>query len=221
MNKLLTTEIARHCLNSIFVYKRSKILYILALSLLFFLSIADASLTVAQHSIQNPVDTFSDQDCSSSDCTLDRAIYSQNLATIIIESQSIKPGDTFPVSIMAAVDEELSAATLDVTYDSTLFEITSCQLDRDKRFNFSDCNTAQPNLLSFSLLALPGKSGTLTLADITFEHIGRSLGAYDLTMDVRTFADPRGEKIPFTQTDSKIKITDGKIYTGYLPIIIH
>jgi hypothetical protein len=100
----------------------------------------------------------------------------------------------------------LGAATIDVSYDPSVISPVSCAKDPNGLFDMTLCNLAyQPNVVRFSALrTTAGATGTLVLADITFEVVGAAGQCSDLDVVVVTFTDPQGTAITTTDEHGQI-----------------
>jgi len=100
----------------------------------------------------------------------------------------------------------LGAATIDVSYDPGVISPVSCAKDPNGLFDMALCNLAyQPNVVRFSALrTTTGATGTLPLADITFQIVGATGECSDLDVVVVTFTDPEGTAITTTDEDGQI-----------------
>ena len=105
----------------------------------------------------------------------------------------------------------LGAATIDVSYDPSIVSPTNCVKDPNGLFDLTLCNVAyQPNVVRFSgLRATAGATGTLPLADITFEVVGAPGQCSDLDVVVVTFTDPDGSAITTSSADGQICVAVG------------
>jgi len=100
----------------------------------------------------------------------------------------------------------LGAATINVSYDPSVISPVSCANDPNDLFDMALCNlTYQPNIVRFGALRTTnGATGTLPLADITFQVVGAAGQCSDLDVVVVTFADPDGSPITTTDGDGQI-----------------
>jgi hypothetical protein len=100
----------------------------------------------------------------------------------------------------------LGAATIDVSYDPSIVSPTSCSEDPNGLLDLALCNLAyQPDVVRFSgVRTTDGATGTIPLADITFEVVGTAGQCSDLHVVVVTFADPEGTAMTATGADGQI-----------------
>lgn len=138
----------------------------------------------------------------------------QEPTTVRIGSDSGDVGDyvTVRLEVQNAPAPGLGAYIVDVSYDPTVVDPTSCAADPDGVLDMGLCN------LNFERNDVPpdkirvggfrvssGATGTVALADITFQIVGAGVG--DLMLNVVELTDTNAASIPRA-------VQDGSIYGG-------
>jgi len=128
-------------------------------------------------------------------------------ATVTIESGSAVPGgsDTVRLEAIGVPAPGLGASTIDISYDPSVISPLSCANDPNDLFDMALCNLAyQPNVVRFSALrSTAGATGTLPLADITYQAIGQAGECSSLGVALVTFSDPDGTPIAHVVQDGQ------------------
>lgn len=126
-------------------------------------------------------------------------------AVVGIGSSIITAGQQLTLPLTTTViSGALALATVDVTYDPAVVELTTCQPNPNRDFDFGICNRDQAGILILETASVNGVSGTLSLADLTFEAIGTVGQITPLTVTIDTF-------ISFDNQDMSVQLTNGQI----------
>lgn len=161
-------------------------------------SVVDVTVTTpGGTSATSPADQFTYQapnSCSPNACSV--SIQPSTISVAPSGSATVSLQETGPAS-------GLGAWTIDVTYDPTVLQVTSCTPQ-----NGSLCNTAfAGNKIRVSGGSASGLAGTQTLAGITFQAIGAQNSSSQIVPAIITFADANG--VPFTPSTSNGTISIG------------
>mgnify|MGYP005849740959 FL=1 len=140
----------------------------------------------------------------------------QETTTVRIDSGAAGVGGevTVRLEVLNVPGPGLGAFTIDVSYDPAIVDPTSCAPDPsglldtelcNLNFERDDSNPDKIRVSGFRMTA--GATGSVALADITFQVIG--VGVSNLTLNVSELADTSSANIPHSVQNGSICSEDG------------
>jgi hypothetical protein len=131
-------------------------------------------------------------------------------------SGEVAPGATITVPVTAEnvpADSPLAAATIEILYDPSVLDATSCDIDPNAMFDSAACNPdfdnngIDPDTVRFNVTSVSGVSGDPLLANITFAAVGQSGDTTVVAVVIAVFADPAGDPVAASGQDGQICLT--------------
>jgi len=134
--------------------------------------------------------------------------------SLSIGSGIVAKGDSKTLSASAYLPEgvKLGAATVDILYNPSVVDATACNVDPGGFFDSKVCNVnfdnngSNPDIVRFTLLAINGASGNITLANITFVGAGSPGDSTPVEIMAITLADPNGNTLPTTFSNGSLSM---------------
>lgn len=134
-------------------------------------------------------------------------------AIIEVGGYNVSPSSTVnvPVSVNLG-NNQLGAATIQVRFDPTIVQVTACQVADSL---VGECHADNENgQISFNALSLSGVTGTITLAEITWQ--GTEVGTSLLDVSIQTFANSTGQRMAVSDVDGEVNVT----FRLFLPAVL-
>ena len=128
-------------------------------------------------------------------------------AFVSAESKTVQQGN--PVTILITADDlpatGLSAATVEISYDETIVDATSCTPDPNGVFTNQACNVDfDANTVRLTVADVAGVTGSAVLGEIAFDTLANGSSAVDVT--VTAFANTAGNPINVHDNDGTITV---------------
>ena len=138
-------------------------------------------------------------------------------ASVAVGRAIVEQEDQVTIPVTAdVVDASLGASTIELHYDASVVRPTACDPDPDNQFDSRLCNIDEgKQQITFNMISTSGVSGSIALANITFQAVGESGDRSPLTATARTFANTEGRDIPTQIRQGEIRIQDAFLF---LPI---
>jgi hypothetical protein len=135
--------------------------------------------------------------------------------TLSIASGQVAAGAsvTLPVTAALPAGRSVRDAIVEVRYDPAVVDATACRVDPDGLFDFALCDVNydddenDPDAVRFGLVSISGVTGTLLMANLTFQAVGAAGMSSTLDLVPVAFADPGTALLPVTGQDGEIVIT--------------
>jgi hypothetical protein len=125
-------------------------------------------------------------------------------------SGDLAPGDSITLPLTASLGSaSLGAATIEIQYDATVLDATSCEEDPGSALDVAICNIdPAADKVGFTAISASGVPGDLVLAQVTFQAVGGAGDSSTLDVSVPTLADPDGTPIPVQAEDGLINVKE-------------
>jgi len=139
-------------------------------------------------------------------------------ATVEVGSHNVSPSSTVNVPVSVNLGHiQLGTAKIKVDFDPNIVQVTACQVANSL---VGECNVDnEKGLILFNALSVSGVTGTITLAEITWQ--GTSAGTSSLDVGIQTFADSAGQTIAASDVDGEVNVTSASdSHTLFLPAVL-
>jgi len=133
-------------------------------------------------------------------------------ATVAIGTYQIQPLTTVTVPVSTTLPEGvlLGAVNMTIGYDASVVEVINCTINSDI---FGGCNTDTSGVIQLNIVSTSGVSGSLAVAEITFQAVGQAGNSTALDMELQVFADTSGNPISVNEVDGEIAIVSSATLT--------
>jgi len=132
--------------------------------------------------------------------------HAQNGAIVAIGSGTVAQSGTIVIPITATIPTgNLGAVSVEVVYNTTMLTATLLKVDPESKFDFAKSNPDK-SVIRFNAISSSGLSGSVLLAEITFQAIGQMGDIASITATVKSLADINGNPITYTVTQGQVCI---------------